>query len=219
MAESSRVSLEKAVTAIQSLSDLEVLIDEKRENGFINNWVTGKNPFDADGRQINGIITGLVPNVARGLFGEVGVLTDADIRNYKKLFPTLSDTEAVRDLMLSSLYRTAQRSFENKLEVQAGTGVDVSGMAPMYNRLKARADEYEQRAKSRTRDPLAPITPTQEEVAQINSADPDLDRFNTYFERDEKAKAIFPKLTEDQITDYFVNGYKKDIPITKYNFK
>ena len=40
--------------------------------------------WNGDVAKIRAEITGLIPTVARGIFGEVGVLTDADIENYKK---------------------------------------------------------------------------------------------------------------------------------------
>lgn len=182
--------LSKALNVIEELGNLEQLMDAKAEEAFISNYVAGKNPFDASGRQINATITGLVPNVARGLFGEVGVLTDQDIANYKQLFPRLEDTQAVRDLMLSGLYRTAQRSFLKNLEVLAAGDRDISGFAPMYKDLQDTADSYFAKAQERTPDVLLKDKPQVTEQ-QFNTAVSEL-------------KELFPdrELTQQDVESY-----------------
>lgn len=86
---------------------------------------------DPDAAALNAAITGLIPKVARGVFGEVGVLTDADIRRYRGTVPNMflpeNANEAVSIVLLDSL----ARSFGNKMQV-LGKSRDVSGFEPIY---------------------------------------------------------------------------------------
>src|SRR5690606_37317375 len=50
----------------------------------IKGWIASRDPWNTDAQEINAIIQGAVPNLARGIFGEVGVLTDKDIELYRK---------------------------------------------------------------------------------------------------------------------------------------
>jgi O6-methylguanine-DNA--protein-cysteine methyltransferase len=90
---------------------------------------------DADVAAINATIQGLIPTVARGVFGEVGVLTDNDINNYKKTLPSLinsgQEAQAITMIMLDVL----QRGYGGYLETLAASGKDVSGFLPQYQNL------------------------------------------------------------------------------------
>jgi hypothetical protein len=83
----------------------------------------------------------IIPNLARGIYGEVGVLTDKDIENYRKTLPNLSSTEDVRKSVLAMTTLNIQRSLENQLRINAETGNDVSAMIPTYLQVKRQADQ------------------------------------------------------------------------------
>jgi hypothetical protein len=51
-------------------------------------------------------INSVVPNIARGVYGEVGVLTDADIQNYAKTLPNIKSTEDTNKLVLAMTLKT-----------------------------------------------------------------------------------------------------------------
>jgi len=136
-------SIESSKITLNMLGDLGEALDKREGKSLLSNISAGKNPFSAEGREVKAILTGLVPKLARGTFGEVGVLTDADTRRYEKLLPTLTDTEDVRKVLESSIYRVAQRGFEEKLDTLAKSGVDVSGFYPDLIALKNKADETE----------------------------------------------------------------------------
>ena len=109
----------------------------------ITGWLQSKNPWDADAQTINAILTGTVPTVARGIFGEVGVLTDADVALYKQVLPNLTQTDEVKALVSAALLRTVKNGLQNRLEILANSGYDVSGLAPKYNMLASQIAQIE----------------------------------------------------------------------------
>lgn len=64
------------------------------------------NPYNTDAQTLNAQISALIPNLARGVYGEVGVLTDADVAQYTKTVPNLKSTEAVNKAILAMTLHT-----------------------------------------------------------------------------------------------------------------
>ncbi|HOI97972.1 MAG TPA: hypothetical protein PLA19_05745, partial [Candidatus Pacearchaeota archaeon] len=95
------------------------------------------NPYDKDAQSIKASLQAIVPTLARGIYGEVGVLTDYDVKNYIKTLPTLSSTEDVRKMVLGITIRTIQRSIENKIKSNVAGGRDMSGYKDMYQEVKS----------------------------------------------------------------------------------
>lgn len=87
---------------------------------------------DADAAAINAIITGLVPTVARGIFQEVGVLTDADIKNYRQTIPNLDNPANVNQLVSLILADTAQKMIGGTLTTAANNRQNVVGFKDDY---------------------------------------------------------------------------------------
>jgi len=73
--------------------------------------------------------------LARGVYGEVGVLTDNDIKNYSKTLPTLTSTEDVRNAVLGITIDMIAKSLKNTLEVNAANKKDVSGYIDIYTNM------------------------------------------------------------------------------------
>lgn len=133
-------SFEKALNVIDQISNLKGAI-EGESTGPIWGIVRSNNPYDTKAQQIKAQITAIVPNLARGVYGEVGVLTDNDIALYSKTLPNLKSTQEVSEAVLGITIRSVQRSIENKIKSQAGFGVDMSGIEDVYREVKAKADE------------------------------------------------------------------------------
>lgn len=155
VAESFITSFDKAANVVYQIEDLQRIFDneklskdyvdqQKKDTGIDLNPIWGKvrkfNPWDMDAQAIKAQLQAIVPNLARGIYGEVGVLTDNDIKNYAQTLPTLTSTEEVRKAVLGMTVRSVQRSIENKLKSQAASGRDVSGYLQMYTDLKSVAD-------------------------------------------------------------------------------
>lgn len=93
---------------------------------------------DANAKAINATIQGLIPTVARGIFGEVGVLTDADIENYKKTVPNLTSSGDQNKLVSIIMYDVLSRSLENTLMTNAQNQTNVSNFYPTLKNTKDR---------------------------------------------------------------------------------
>ena len=68
----------------------------------------------------------LIPKLARGVYGEVGVLTDADLENYRKTVASLSQSPEANEIVLAETQALIARAMRNKLEELAGRGYNVS---------------------------------------------------------------------------------------------
>lgn len=137
---------EKTATVIDQLGLLVNKLDERKVKGEdaggdtidlapLTGFLRSKNPWDQNAQEIKAILQGTIPNLARGVFGEVGVLTDRDIELYRKTLPNLTQPEDIQKSIAGITLRTLQRSLERGLKSQAGFGRDVSGILPLYQDL------------------------------------------------------------------------------------
>jgi hypothetical protein len=131
-------SFEKAVNVLYQLSDLQREI-EGQKTGPIIGILRSKNPYDVKSQQIKAQLQAIVPNLARGIYGEVGVLTDNDIKNYAKTLPKLTNPEDVRNAILGITLKSVQRSLENKIRINANR--DLTHLEDIYLEVKSKADE------------------------------------------------------------------------------
>ena len=148
LAQGEREQLGKMKLVVDQLDILEQSISGSNKTGLFGgrvNKLLGNLGADAEAGSINAQLQALVPNVARGVYGEVGVLTDADIRNYKKTLPRLNAIEDQNDLVLAMTLRNAAKSYENVLNSAANSGINVSGWAQDYSNIIEQANEIEDR--------------------------------------------------------------------------
>jgi len=145
------VSLEKAITVASQLNTLSSLFQDDRqlrgltdENGNeigvdlapITKAFRSNNPFDVKAQQITASINAIIPNLARGIYGEVGVLTDTDVTRYAQTIPNLGSVEEVQDAMLAMTMKTVKNSVQNKLVINARNGADVSQQIATLEQLE-----------------------------------------------------------------------------------
>ena len=130
----------KALNVVYQVADLQKSID-KEAIGPIWGTIRSNNPYDTKAQTIKAQLIAIVPNLARGIYGEVGVLTDNDIATYSKTLPNLKSTEDIRKAILGVTIKSVQRSLENQIRVQAGTGRDVSGLINIYEGVRNLADQ------------------------------------------------------------------------------
>ena len=143
-------SFEKGMNVIYQLGDLSSSLDNgatladgtvvPEATGPIWGIIRSNNPYDTKAQLIKAQLQAIVPNLARGVYGEVGVLTDNDIKNYAQTLPNLKSTEEVRNAVLGITVKSVQRSLENKIRSAAGVGRDMSGLTGIYNEIKNTAD-------------------------------------------------------------------------------
>lgn len=94
------------------------------------------NPWDTDRVLVDNAITSIVPGLARGVYGEVGVLTDADVERYRKLLPTYRNTEQQRELVLDMLKTSLYQGVKSTVRTQAANGKDVSRYTYLVDYVK-----------------------------------------------------------------------------------
>lgn len=155
-------SFEKAVGVLNQLEDLKKNI-EKEATGPIQGIIRSNNPYDTKAQLIRAQLSSIVPNLARGVYGEVGVLTDNDIENYSKTLPNLKNTKDITNAVLAMTVKSVQNSLESKIKIQAGLGRDVSGLGQVYADVKAKSDELLGVSGGSS------VTPTQADDDYVNS--------------------------------------------------
>lgn len=130
----------KRITAVnQSRADLDAL--EKQFNSYqdtdfggpiagrvsdVGSRLVGQGP-STKVNAIDNLVDASVPNLARGVFGEVGVLTDDDVKRYRGLVPNAYDTPDIRAQKFAALrdrLKTSEQGMYNDLK---DAGRDVSG--------------------------------------------------------------------------------------------
>lgn len=101
------------------------------------------NPYDLKAAEIDAAITQLVPQLARGTYGEVGVLTDADVARYADTLPNLTSTEQQNAAVMALTLRKVRSGFMSQIESMAAAGRDVSGFADIYGKFNDQITELE----------------------------------------------------------------------------
>ena len=146
-------TFEKAVNVIYQIADLQTTIENGKviknadgtettipsATGPIWGIIRSLNPYDTKAQLIKAQLTAIVPNLARGIYGEVGVLTDNDIALYSKTLPNLKSTEELRNALVGIAIRSVQRSIENKIKINANR--DLTHLEDVYLQVKKLADD------------------------------------------------------------------------------
>jgi len=132
-------SLTKGLNVLGQLGVLQTNI-QNTNTGPITGAFRGVNPWDTNAQTIKAQLNAIVPNLARGIYGEVGVLTDNDIKTYSKTLPNLTSTEDVRNAVLGITLDLIGKSIKNTLEVNAAAHRDVSGYVDIYTNMLEQRD-------------------------------------------------------------------------------
>ncbi len=132
----------KPITDIQTIvgqaETLTSLIDSV-DTGPIVGIIKSNNPYDTKAQEMKAAVTAIVPKLARGVYGEVGVLTDNDIDNYSRTIANLKNTSDVNKAVMAMTLDIATRSLANPLNSLAAGQRDVSRFEPIYTGLNAKA--------------------------------------------------------------------------------
>ena len=130
------VDSQMAASMMNSLS--EHIAEE--DTGPLAGAIKNANLWDSNAQLIKSEINSLMPKVARGLYGEVGVLTDTDIARYEKTIGNLSKTEKANALITLSFYDKLMTGFTLNLENYMNNGKDVSKYIDAYENLKQQTE-------------------------------------------------------------------------------
>lgn len=126
----------------QALDQLSSISEKIKQ---VNTWpivgiLKSKNPYDTKAQELKAMMTSLIPNLARWVYGEVWVLTDADVELYSKTIPNLKSTKEVNDAILSMTLKAIWSWYKRKLQSMAAWWFDVSWYWWLYDELTWKAN-------------------------------------------------------------------------------
>jgi len=136
-------SVDMTLEAIQNNADALA----KSVSGPIAGWVAGKNPLDSNAMVAAGTSAGLTPLVAKGIFGEVGALTDADLKRYAGTIGGLKNTEETNRASTKLITALALRKAMSIVENSAAAKKDVSQYADKYLSWKKQYEDLKESMK------------------------------------------------------------------------
>jgi len=136
-------SLGKYKFTTDRLSELSELIEGETTGPISGVWRNFKAGLGLDDKAllIKAQITKIIPGLARGVFGEVGVLTDQDVAMYSKTIGNLNTPEEVNEALTEAAMDMVARGFENKLSTLAKSRKNVSGYLDQLRDVKKQSSE------------------------------------------------------------------------------
>lgn len=125
MGQTQVTDLTQAQLAKRNVERIAELVAELGAQGPILGRFRTANPYDTRVVELNNLITQTVPGLARGIFKEVGVLTDTDINRYTKTLANTKLTKEQADNATKQLLKTINYSIKTQLETLDKSGRDV----------------------------------------------------------------------------------------------
>lgn len=156
--------IKQVVGQAETLTGLIKTVDTGPFLGIIRS----NNPYDTKAQNMKAAITAIVPKLARGVYGEVGVLTDQDIANYSRTIANLKNTNDVNKAVMAMTLEIAQRSLANQIQTMAEGKRDVSQFEPAYLGISNKVKEL----KSSIGYGQAPTTSAQTGGATVKVKNP-----------------------------------------------
>tara|TARA_R110002020_G_scaffold448449_1_gene661281 strand:- start:34 stop:1578 length:1545 start_codon:yes stop_codon:yes gene_type:complete len=131
-------SLDKYKFTTERLSELSNLLKNEKTGPMVGFWRQFKSGlgFDDKALLIKAQITKIIPGLARGVFNEVGVLTDQDVAMYARTIGNLNTPEEVNKALTEAAMDMVARGFENKLSTLAKSRKNVSGYLDQLKDVK-----------------------------------------------------------------------------------
>lgn len=138
-----RSSISKAFSVVNQIGALQANL-QKDQTSFFGGKVREIKASigqDADAGVIQAQITALVPQVAKGIYGEVGVLTDQDTSRYKQTLGNLTSPEDQNKVVTALTLTALRNGVKSRLDVAAASKQDVSRFVPLYQDLTNKINE------------------------------------------------------------------------------
>lgn len=123
---------------------------KSQNTGPIIGAIRSNNPYDTKAQTIKASLTSIVPGLARGIYGEVGVLTDSDVERYTKTIASLTSTEDVNKAVMGMTLDVIAKSMGAQLESMAAAGRDVSGYGNIYKDMTKRVNAIKSELETKT---------------------------------------------------------------------
>jgi hypothetical protein len=123
-------AMQQASRDLQSLEQAYNEIGDKDWGGPLAGRL--KPGFGETKSRIENLINSSTPNLARGVFGEVGVLTDEDVKRYKDLLPNANDTAKVRAQKFADLRTKLEGAKKETIGALKAAGREVGEFEKMF---------------------------------------------------------------------------------------
>lgn len=125
-------SFQQALNARYDVLRLHDAMNDLGRIGPVTGYFKNLNPYDPAVVRVQNMITQTVPNLARGVFREVGVLTDADVARYTQTLenPKLTVQEAQN--AYNDLVNKINTSMQNQISVWDANGKRTAGFKQLY---------------------------------------------------------------------------------------
>lgn len=114
-------SISQGLGVKADVEKLYTMLKELPGTGPISGRLTSLNKYDPKRQAIESQITRIVPGLARGIFNEVGVLTDADVTRYANTLANPNMTDAQIEI--------EHKNTLEKINASIGTAIETFGMA------------------------------------------------------------------------------------------
>lgn len=128
-------------TAAQTLNDIRDAFGEvsSGKKGPLAGRLAEMNPYDVSVQKLNKLIDSITPALARGVFREVGVLTDKDMERYKSLLPQAKTDPKVAEEVFADLQNKIQHTYSTSIRNLGHAGRDMSGFDESRNLFESKS--------------------------------------------------------------------------------
>lgn len=129
LTESGNTSIQQATIAANTAVKLKNKLDEisQFKKGPIVGGLFGKNPYDTDFQEVENYVNMLVPSLSRGVFKEVGVLTESDVKRYKNMIADARKDPKVASQIMDNLLGQIDETYKTYLNTYKKSGYNLSG--------------------------------------------------------------------------------------------
>lgn len=126
-------NFQQALGARFDVLRLDQALKDVGQIGPVTGRLKSLNPYDPAVVRVNNLITQTVPNLARGIFNEVGVLTDSDVERYTKTLgnPKLTVQEAQN--AVNDLKTKINVSMQQQIDVWDANRKSVGALKTLFN--------------------------------------------------------------------------------------
>lgn len=133
--------LTQARLAKENMIEIGQLIEELGAQGPVIGRVRQQNPYDDNVVRLNNLIKQAVPGLARGIFKEVGVLTDTDVARYTSTIanPNLTKDQAIQ--ATQDILNKIDTSIKLQVETLDSLGYEVGNFSDLMGGTGASSSE------------------------------------------------------------------------------
>lgn len=131
-----RGDMVQALNARKNVLRIQELLEEFGQQGPITGRLRDANLWGVKEKELNALVKQTVPGLARGIFKEVGVLTEDDIANYTETIPNSKSTVEQSRALTDQLLQTINMSIENQLAVMRDSGLNTRDLRTRFEETR-----------------------------------------------------------------------------------